>query len=53
MNEVNVTLTRDELQDLWFACCKAEDEAERDNRKYTAKDLCKLREKLFNIIMNN
>lgn len=50
MNEVKVTLTREELRDLWFACCTAEEEAKRDNRRYTAEDLCKLRKKLFNII---
>lgn len=51
MNETKVTLTREELQDLWFACCTAEEEAKRDNRRYTAEDLGKLRKKLYNILM--
>ena len=52
MNEVKVTLTREELQDLWFACCIAEEEAKRDNRRYTAEDLGKLRNKILNIYLN-
>lgn len=52
MNEVKVTLTREELRDLWFACNTAAEEAKRDNRRYTAEDLCKLRNKILNIYLN-
>lgn len=53
MNDIQVTFTREELQDLWFACVDAAEKAERDNLKYTAEDLSKLRNKLCKILLNN
>lgn len=52
MNEVKVPLTREEIQDLWSACFIASNEAERNNLPYTAKDLRKLKEKLWKILLN-
>lgn len=53
MKEIKVTLTREELQDLWSACVIAEEEEEKKSLLATAMDLKKLRNKLFSIIMNN
>lgn len=52
MNETKVTLTREETRDLWFASCKAVEEARKENRPLTARDLAKLQQELMDNIMN-
>lgn len=52
MNETKVTLTREEVRELWFASCAAVEEAKNENRPLTAKDLAKLQQELKDNIMN-
>ena len=52
MNEVTVTLTREEVRELWYASCTAVEEAKKENRPLTAIDLAKLQQELMDNIMN-
>lgn len=52
MNEATVTLTREEVRELWFASCKAVEEARKEKRPLTAKDLAELQQELMDNIMN-
>lgn len=50
MDRTKVTLTREELRDLWFACCTEEEEAKKANLRSTAEDFGKLKKKLYDIL---
>ncbi len=52
MNETKVTLTREEVRELWYASCAAVEEARKENRPLTAKDLAELQKKLMDDIIN-
>jgi hypothetical protein len=52
MYETKVTLTREETRELWHASCKAVEEARKENRPLTAKDLAELQKKLMDDIIN-
>ena len=52
MNELTVKLTREETRKLWFASCAAVEEAKKENRPLTARDLAKLNQKLIDNIIN-
>lgn len=52
MYETKVTLTREQVRDLWYASCKAVEEARKENRPLTARDLAELQKKLMDNIIN-
>lgn len=52
MNKIKVTLTREQVRELWYASCAAVEEARKENRPLTATDLAELQQELMDNIMN-